>query len=180
MHEYEHIIKDNYVEFYLYNRDENRYTCYVDLEDWNRVKNYKYKWHIAYNKKCIYIQANVYLGMYNGKPKYTTCMLHRFIFNCTDEIIKIDHKDHNGLDNRKNNMRMARQDTNSRHKSGKNKNNTSGYRNVSWNKYYEKWVVQLQVKGTNKILGYFDDVHEAGKYAHEMREKYYGEFAGKD
>jgi hypothetical protein len=41
------------------------------------------------------------------------------------------------------------------------------------------WVVQLQIEGKNERLGKFKDVHEAGKFAEEMRQKYYGEFAGK-
>jgi hypothetical protein len=53
-----------------------------------------------------------------------------------------------------------------------------GYRNVSLIK--GKWVVQLQIDGKNTKLGSFDDVHEAGKFAEEMRQKYYGEFAGKN
>lgn len=39
--------------------------------------------------------------------------------------------------------------------------------------------VQLQINGKNKVLGKFSDVHEAGRFAEEMRQKYYGEFAGK-
>ena len=41
-------------------------------------------------------------------------------------------------------------------------------------------MVQLQINRKNKILGYFDDVHEAGRFAEEMRQKYYGEFKGED
>ncbi len=32
--------------------------------------------------------------------------------------------------------------------------------------------------GIHKVFGYFNDVNEAGKLAEEMRQKYYGEFAG--
>ena len=63
-------------------------------------------------------------------------------------------------------------------RSGKNKNNTSGYRNVSYIKGEGKYIVQLQVDGKNKRLGEFDDVHEAGKFAEEMRKKYYGKYKG--
>ena len=60
----------------------------------------------------------------------------------------------------------------------RNKNNKSGYRNVCWDGY--KWVVQLSIKGKNTHLGRFDyeDLDKAGKFAEEMRQKYYGEFAG--
>ncbi len=88
----------------------------------------------------------------------------------------IDHKNHNGLDNRKENLRLVDRSKNAKHRDGKNKNNKSGYRNVCWIK--GKWVVQLQIDGKNTRLGSFVDVNEAGRFAEKMREKYYGEFKG--
>lgn len=42
------------------------------------------------------------------------------------------------------------------------------------------WLVQLQVNGKNACLGKFpkEQLEEAAKFAKEMREKYYGDFAG--
>ena len=57
----------------------------------------------------------------------------------------------------------------------------NGYRNVCWIKRENMWVVQLQIDGKNKRLAKFpkDKLEEAGKFAEEMRKKYYGEeFAG--
>ena len=90
----------------------------------------------------------------------------------------IDHINHNTLDDRKSNLRELTVEQNSRYREGKNKNNKSGYRNVSWDGY--KWVVQLQVNGKNTCLGRFpkDQLEEAGKFAEEMRKKYYGKYAG--
>jgi hypothetical protein len=90
----------------------------------------------------------------------------------------IDHKNHKGLDNRKENLRLVNKSKNAKHRNGKNKNNKSGYRNVCWISKYNKWCVQLQINGRNTLLGKFDDVHEAGRFAEEMRQKYYGEFKG--
>ena len=63
---------------------------------------------------------------------------------------------------------------------GKNINNTSGYRNVYWDKKMQKWAVQLQINKKGVVLGTFpkNKLEEAGKFAEEMRQKYYGEFAG--
>ena len=42
------------------------------------------------------------------------------------------------------------------------------------------WVVQLQINKKNTVLGKFpkDQLEEAGKFAEQMRQKYYGKFAG--
>lgn len=40
--------------------------------------------------------------------------------------------------------------------------------------------MQLQINKKNTVLGKFDyeDLDKAGQFAEEMRQKYYGEFAG--
>lgn len=128
------------------------------------------------------MRSSEYLGLKNGKPRYKVRRLHRYLIGNGEEIPKsrvVDHINHNTLDNTRKNLRVTTIKYNSRNRSGKNKNNTSGYRNVCWLKDENKWIVQLQVNGKNKVLGRFDDVDEAGKFAEEMRQKYYGEYAGK-
>jgi hypothetical protein len=98
------------------------------------------------------------------------------------ENMEVDHIDNNQLNNRKDNLRVTERISNSRNRKSKNTNNTSGYRNVSYNKRTEEWIVQLQINGKNRILGRFpkDQLEEAGRFAEEMRTRYYGEFAGKN
>lgn len=69
---------------------------------------------------------------------------------------------------------------NTKHRKGKNSNNVSGYRNVTYMKNIKKkpYHVVLMIRGKRTTLGKFSDVHEAGQFAEEMRQKYYGEFAG--
>ena len=104
--------------------------------------------------------------------------MHQLVMG-VEGYVYVDHKNHdNKLDNRKENLRIVKNEDNTKYRKGKNKNNTSGYRNVSWDKRKNKWIVQLQIKGKNKRLGDFDDVVEAGLFAEEMRNKIYGKFAG--
>ena len=37
----------------------------------------------------------------------------------------------------------------------------------------------MQINKKNTLLGTFDDVHEAGRFAEEKRKELYGEFSGK-
>ena len=53
-------------------------------------------------------------------------------------------------------------------------NNTSGYRGVCWRTQRGKWVVRVRVGGTLYSGGSFDDVHEAGRAAAELRARVYG------
>jgi len=91
---------------------------------------------------------------------------------------KVDHIDHDTFNTRKKNLRISVNLENTRNRKGKNSNNKSGYRNVSWNG--SGWSVQLQIEGKNTTLKRFprDKLEEAGAYAELMRQRYYGEFAG--
>jgi AP2 domain. len=82
------------------------------------------------------------------------------------------------LDNRRRNLRVVEANKNSKYRQSKNKNNKSGYRNVFYDKRRNKYIVRLQVDGKGTELGSFNNVDEAGKFAEEMRKKYYGKFAG--
>lgn len=128
----------------------------IDLEDLERVVNYKYKWHSLWgnNIQNYYVMATKYLGIVNGKPKYDGIYLHRFIMNVIgEENVYVDHKNHNSLDNKKLNLRVTDNSINGINRQGINTNNNSGYRNVSWDKSRECWIVQLQIDGKNKCLG---------------------------
>lgn len=154
---------------------ENLWTI-IDLDDLERVRSFPYTWYAKLNKSIGKYYA--YTSPYCPDTKRCKPMfLHQFIMKADGKTV--DHKNNNGLDNRKSNLRVVPDGNNSTNRRGRNKNNSSGYRNVSWSKSYKKWIVQMQINKKNVVLGKFDDVHEAGTFAEEMRKKYYGEFAGK-
>lgn len=159
----------------LHRRNAENLWTIIDLEDLERVINFSYTWFAKYNHTNdeYYVVASVYHPeLQQTRPIF----LHQFLTNANGK--DVDHENNDTLDNRKSNLRVVVESNNSKNRKGRNKNNKSGYRNVSLIK--GKWVVQLQIDGKNKKLGSFDDVHEAGKFAEEMRQKYYGEFAGKN
>lgn len=169
--------ENNIVKLELHRRNAESFWTTIDLEDLDKVLKYPYTWYAKYQylNKGYY----VYASEYNPETKRSkSIFLHQFIMDANGKAV--DHINGDTFDNRKINLRIAEDSDNSKNRKGKNSNNTSGYRNVSWSKRDKKWVVQMQVDKKHKTLGSFDDVHEAGKFAEEMRQKYYGEFAGKD
>jgi hypothetical protein len=174
-------IKDNYVIIHIYETKKDiDNLCYVDLDGLECLKKYNMTWFIKYNrdKKLKYAQANKRVHDEKGRLKYSTILMHRLLMNITDSKIKVDHEDHDTLNNRKYNLRVSVNDENTKHRKGKNSNNKSGYRNVCWNKDCNKWSVQIIVNGKNHIIKMFDDVNEAGKFAELKRKELYGDFAG--
>lgn len=88
----------------------------------------------------------------------------------------VDHIDGNGLNNRRENLRLASCSQNNRN-TRKRSNNTSGYKGVSKVKNREKWIAQIFIDGTNKYLGRFDTPELAYQAYCEKAKELYGEFA---
>jgi hypothetical protein len=163
-------------------RDGSAMEALIDTTDLDIVLGFKYKWCTSYceHTNSYYACATIYQGIINGKPKYTSIRLSTYLINHPYIIGKTaDHKNSDTLDYRRKNLRLIEDEDNSKNRKSKNSNNKSGYRNVCWCNTTQKWIVQLQINGKNKVLGRFDDVHEAGAFAELMRQKYYGEYAGR-
>lgn len=89
---------------------------------------------------------------------------------------EVDHDNNVHDDNRWGNLRPAEpvQNMLNRHK---HKNNTSGVKGVSWNKFAAKWVASISYLGKQRHLGYFDDLADAKEFTELVRDMCHGEFA---
>lgn len=92
----------------------------VDPEDFKMVS--QLRWSISYVRGNWYAVHTKY-----ADGKYSQIKLHRFVMRETDPNIKIDHRNQNGLDNRKHNLRRATIRQNTRN-TGLTVRNKSGYK----------------------------------------------------
>lgn len=140
----------------------------VDNEDFEELN--KHKWY-AHDGNCTFYAHRH--SIINGKDK--TILMHRVISKTPTGLLT-DHIDGNGLNNQKKNLRDATHSQNLQNRK-KHKNNTSGYRGVSWNKDTKKWAAIVGVNGKYIYLGLFTSKNSANKICKETRKKYYGEFS---
>ena len=162
-------ILEDHAEIYLI--DRNNEVCgkeLIDLDDVDKVKNIK--WHKSD------LQRNTYYCISNNK---TWKRLHRLIMNVTDPNIFVDHINHNGLDNRKSNLRICTNQENIRNCITP-KNNKSGYKGIYWAKDKNKWTVQITLNNKTKYIGRYEKLEDAIAARKEAAKKYYGEFANED
>lgn len=151
-----YIIHKDYYEIF----DERGNSFYIDLEDFEKVS--EYRWYLT---KHGYWGAHI-----PGTRK--RLMLHRFL--CPTDSYLVDHANHNKNDNRKNNLRPATALENNRnHKI--NSLNKSGFIGVSYNG--SSWIVNINMNNKTKYLGSFKNKEEAIKARLEAEAKYFGEFA---
>lgn len=88
----------------------------------------------------------------------------------------VDHKDNNGLNNQRENLRLASGSQNKAN-CAKYSNNTSGYKGVTLRKERNTWRAQIRVNNKLIILGCFVDKEEAARAHDKAALLYFGEFA---
>ena len=162
-------ILDNYAEILLIDRNnEICGKCLIDVEDVDLVKDIK--WHKSD------LQRSTYYCTSNDKHWKR---IHRLILGITDPNVFIDHINHNGLDNRKENLRIC---TNQQNLCNCNipKNNKSGCKGVYWSEDRQKWCAQITINHKTVRLGRFIDYEDAVKARNKAAIEYYGEFANEN
>ena len=166
------------VIIYLTNRKGETFETFINIEDFEKINNRKGTYFASFRSDVLqyYCCITTYCGQTDGVAKYKTEYLHRIIFDVQDPKIRIDHEDHDSLNNRRSNLRVSNDLLNIKNRKGANKNNKTGIRNVCY--YNGEYLVQVQVEGKSTCLGKFDDIEEARIFAEEMRKKHYGEYAG--
>jgi hypothetical protein len=138
----------------------------VDDEDYERVASFK--WYAVFARYTFYAEA-----MHCESGKRIHIKMHRLILNATPGIL-VDHISHNGLDNRRCNLRTC---TNSQNTfamvykpAGK-----SGYRGVR--KDRNRWLAVIGVRGERLYLGSFETPGLAYAVYCRAARHYFGEFA---
>ncbi|MBT8152725.1 HNH endonuclease [Epibacterium ulvae] len=86
-------------------------------------------------------------------------MLHRLILEAPKGVL-VDHKNGDGLDNRRKNIRLVTAGDNMRNRR-LNANNRSGVSGVCWDKGTRKWQAQIKVEGHMIYLGQFGELDDA-------------------
>ena len=132
----------------------------------------QYKWHAYKHRNTYYAIRN--LEIYSGLR--TTVKMHRQVMRAlTGEII--DHRNGKGLDNQRDNLRVASSSQNSANKRMLEKGRKSKYKGVSWHKQHGKWYAGICHNYKQIFLGLHDDEVEAAKAYDRKAIELFGEFA---
>lgn len=109
--------------------------------------------------------------------KKSTEHMHRVIFGLSKgDGVQVDHWNHNRSDNRKNNLRVCTQFQNQRNIRTQ-KNNTSGFKGVTFDRRTRRWIAQITVDRTLHFLGRFTSPELAHAAYRDAATKMHGEFA---
>lgn len=145
------------------------YTALIDDEDYKKVA--RHKWTVQ-----MYKRTDGSLLVYAIRRSPPRMRMHRFILGLSDPKIQIDHRDRNGLNNQKHNLRIATASQN-QYNTTVRSDNISGFKGVYWNRERKRWAARIRYERKRIFLGYFYSVEEAAKAYSKAAKRYHGKFA---
>jgi len=141
----------------------------VDDEDYEWLM--QWKWHAKICGKTWYAERSIRKGLITTKT-----YMHRLILS-TPKGFETDHRNHDGLDNRRDNLRVCTASENRHNQLLQPKKKSSYFKGIIWNKRLLKWESRIHVNCKNIYLGSFASEIDATLAYDEAAKKYFGEFA---
>jgi hypothetical protein len=159
-----YVFHKDYIEGIIVRKDGSKHSFYIDKQDYDKVKDYR--WKIMFNGRTAYVT-----GRLKGSNKQY--LIHRIILSPKTKE-KIDHIDGNGLNNRRNNIRLCTYTQNNQNAQIRKDNSTGvkGVRKVKSGKYSAR--IQSNKKRIN--LGTFNTLEEAKEAYNKKAQELHKEF----
>lgn len=140
-----------------------------DLSDWDRLK--PFRWTSAVGDGCAYwLCRNTSPGLTPTK----TFQAHRLVLGFPNGVT--DHINRNGLDNRRQNLRVCSVAENNRNR-GRQRRGTSGLKGVSLDRVRMVWRATIRANGKDHYLGRFKTKEDAAMAYDEAAKRLHGNFA---
>lgn len=146
----------------------------IDDEDAERVMQWKWTAMQIRHGNAWYARRAIFLSK-KTRPKTKTILLHRFLVNAP-EGVQVDHRNRNGLDNRKENLRLATNAQNHQNMVSIKRSET-GYRGVGYDKKRCRFYAKIRAFNVSVSLGWFDDAISAARLYDLAARKFHREFA---
>lgn len=149
------------IKMNITNKKGEVFTVLFDGDDYEILKCFN--WIIHKNKYTSYAETSV-----TKDGKTMMIGMHRLLLGIGPGNKKVvDHKNGNGLDNRRCNIRLCSQSQNLMNKTS-HKGSSSIFLGVSYDTKNKKWFASISINGRLKNLGRFTNEEDAAK----ERDKY--------
>lgn len=142
----------------------------VDNADFDFLN--QWKWCALKNRNKFYAVR----GSVDGNGKRILIPMHRQILGLSDPKALGDHKDGNGLNNQRENLRSCTNAENLRNRPY-TVNSKTLHKGVYWDKSHNCFKVQICTSGHQKHIGHFKSIEDAAKAYDEAAKRLHGEFA---
>lgn len=134
-----------------------RRIAFAKLEPADYEWAVRYRWSILRGKRTLYAWRST-----RRDGSRTRVLMHRELLGLpAGQDPEVDHRNGNGLDNRRSNLRTVVSSQNNQNRQGAKRGTPSGVRGVSREARRGKWRAQAELTGRQYHLGYFDTIGEA-------------------
>lgn len=144
----------------------------VDDEDYGYLSQWEWRLHKGALRRSDYAYRHTYS---RGTRTTTWILMHRVILDAPSGM-QVDHKDRNGLNNTRENLRLATH-TQNQHNAARRHDNRSGFKGVRRTSRGARWDARICVDGKQKYLGCFATAEEAARAYDAAATELRGEFA---
>lgn len=141
------------------------FVALVDESDVGLVTPYSWRVHIC--GRLRYAKTTI-----AGK----SVLMHRLLLGAPAGM-PVDHKDGDGLNNRRTNIRLATWSGNAANCRKVSRPTTSQYKGVYWHKAAGKWATRIECRGTRTFLGLWESERAAAIAYNRTARRLFGEFA---
>jgi hypothetical protein len=142
----------------------------VDDADYDLLS--RYKWYAATTRNKWYAETTL--------PQRRNVRMHSMLLPPIPGK-RVDHINGDGLDNRRDNLRLATQRQNNFNRikclTVMGKSLTSKFKGVSWDQKRGKWRANINIFRKQKSMGRFDDEYLAARCYDLIAQQLFGEFA---
>lgn len=142
----------------------NGLRAIIDTADKPLISNYYWRHHHR-----GYVRTELVVDSHKQRIK-----LHRLIMQVTDPRIHVDHRNHNPLDCRRQNLRIASPADNARNRSSVIH---KGIKKRYTDKYGMRYQARIEYNGNYIHLGTFDSIESAALAYNKAAITLFGEFA---
>jgi len=143
------------------------YVAVIDAADVPLVEGFN--WCAKLDRKTVYAKRADYTGQ-----QARMVLLHRVIMAEPNDLC-VDHRDGDGLNNRRGNLRVASKSQNAQNQAA-HRDNKSGFKGVSWHKRDAKWQAQIMLNGKNVWTKSFSSAEDAATARAQKVAELHGEF----
>ena len=144
-----------------------------------KVDDADFEWLNQFNWKALITNSNVYAvrSIRNDNGTRDTICMHRLILNMPkNSKLEGDHKDHDGLNNQRNNLRKATS-TQNRRNTRKRGRKSSKYLGVHWSKCIKRWIAAITINRKSKHIGTYTSETLAARAYDQAAIIHFKEFA---
>jgi len=138
----------------------------VDDDDFDRLSSVKWCYSDGYAVRNV--------RMPDGSRE--TIRMHWEVIGRPEVGFETDHKNGNGIDNRRENLRNCTHAQNNKN-AAMHKNNRSGVKGVCWKKENRKWMASIMSNRKLFYLGLFESKEAAGKAYNDAAVRLHGQYA---